>query len=343
MNNMPKVMPVILLASMLVMAGCSPTSAPQPVDGEEGATYQLEIDLLGEEHRFLVDSQGVLKSKVEISSADGGISLSVDEGTVLLSQDGEPLPIIDVTVDPSPPLSPEGAYIVGTAYNLEPQGATFTPQLLLTLSYDPEELPEGVREDDLYVAYHNGAEWHKLPYKRVDTNLHSVTTQVYHFTTFAILVSRELAPSGAPTPSQGTQVGDLAPDFQLLNLDQEPVSLNNLRGKPVVLNFWATWCGPCVSEMPYLQEIYEEYSSQGLVLLAVNKAESQSRVEEFQQRHNLSFPILLDSGGEIAQKYHIRGIPTTFFIDGDGIIQERKIGAFVSKAEIEEKLTRIMP
>ena len=199
MNKMLKVMPVILLASMLVMAGCSPTSAPQPVDGEEEATYQLEIDLLGEEYRFLVDSQGVLKSKVEISSADGGISLSVDEGTVLLSQDGRPLPIIDVTIDPSPPLPPESAYIVGTAYNLGPQGAIFTPQLLLTLSYDPEELPEGVREDDLYVAYHSGAEWHKLPYKRVDTNLHSVTTQVYHFTTFAILAPKELAPSSTPT------------------------------------------------------------------------------------------------------------------------------------------------
>lgn len=340
---MPKAMLAILLASMLVMAGCSSTPAAQPVNGGEGTTYQLTVDLLGEEHQFLVDSQGVLKSKVEISSADGVISLSVDESTVLLDQDGEPLRIIDVTIDSNSSLSPEGAYIVGTAYDLRPQGATFTPQLWLTLSYNPEELPDGVREKDLYIAYHSGTEWHKLPYKRVDTNIHSVTTQIYHFTVFAILAPKELAPSSPPTPPQGTQVGDLAPDFQLLTLDQEPVSLGDLRGNPVVLNFWASWCPPCVSEMPFLQEIHEEYSEEGLMLLAINVRESQSKVEEFVQSKNLSFPVLLDTEGEVSQQYSIRYLPTTFFIDGDGIIQEKKIGPFISKAEIERELGKITP
>lgn len=343
MNKMPKAMLAILLASMLVMAGCSSTPAAQPVNGGEGTTYQLTVDLLGEEHQFLVDSQGVLKSKVEISSADGVISLSVDESTVLLDQDGEPLRIIDVTIDPSPPIPPEGAYIVGTAYDLKPQGATFTPQLWLTLSYNPEELPDGVSENDLYIAYHSGTEWHKLPYKRVDTNIHLVTTQIYHFTVFAILAPKELAPSSPPTPPQGTQVGDLAPDFQLLTLDQEPVSLGDLRGNPVVLNFWASWCPPCVSEMPFLQEIHEEYSEEGLMLLAINVRESQSKVEEFVQSKNLSFPVLLDTEGEVSQQYSIRYLPTTFFIDGDGIIQEKKIGPFISKAEIERELGKITP
>lgn len=343
MNKMPKAMLAILLASMLVMAGCSSTPAAQPVNGGEGTTYQLTVDLLGEEHQFLVDSQGVLKSKVEISSADGVISLSVDESTVLLDQDGEPLRIIDVSIDSSSSLSPEGAYIVGTAYDLRPQGATFTPQLWLTLSYNPEELPDGVSENDLYIAYHSGTEWHKLPYKRVDTNIHSVTTQIYHFTVFAILAPKELAPSSPPIPPQGTQVGDLAPDFQLLTLDQEPLSLGSLRGNPVVLNFWASWCSPCVLEMPLLEEVYQEYSDRGLVVLAVNVRESSSRVEEFVQSRELSFPVVLDAGGVVTQQYSIRYYPTTFFIDEDGIIQEKKRGAFFSKAEIEEKLTRIMP
>lgn len=343
MNKMPKAMLAILLASMLVMAGCSSTPAAQPVNGGEGTTYQLTVDLLGEEHQFLVDSQGVLKSKVEISSADGVISLSVDESTVLLDQDGEPLRIIDVTIDPSPPIPPEGAYIVGTAYDLRPQGATFTPRLWLTLSYNPEELPDGVSENDLYIAYHSGTEWHKLPYKRVDTNIHSVTTQIYHFTVFAILTPKELAPSSPPTPPQGTQVGDLAPDFQLLTLDQEPVSLGDLRGNPVVLNFWASWCGPCVYEMPFLQEIHEEYSEEGLMLLAVNVGESSSRVEEFVQSKGLSLPVLLDTRRVVSQQYSIRYYPTTFFIDEDGIIQEKKIGAFASKAEIEKELGKITP
>jgi len=248
-----------------------------------------------------------------------------------------------VTIDPSPPIPPEGAYIVGTAYDLRPQGATFTPRLWLTLSYNPEELPDGVSENDLYIAYHSGTEWHKLPYKRVDTNIHSVTTQIYHFTVFAILAPEELAPSSPPTPPQGTQVGDLAPDFQLLTLDQEPVSLGDLRGNPVVLNFWASWCGPCVLEMPLLEEVYQEYSDRGLIVLAVNVRESPSRVEEFWQSKELSFPMVLDTEGEVSQQYNVRYYPITFFIDKDGIIREKKPGAFLSKAEMEKKLTKIMP
>ena len=342
-NKMPKAILVILLASMLVMVGCPSTPAAQPANGEEGTTYQLTVDLLGEEHQFLVDSQGVLKSNVEISSADGMISLSVDESTVLLEQDGKPLQLIEVAINPNPPIPPEGAYIVGTAYDLKPRGATFTSQFRLTLRYDPEELPDGVRENVLYIAYHSGNEWHKFRYKRVDTNVHSVTTQIYHFTVFAIIAPKELAPSSPPTPSQGTQAGDLAPDFQLLTLDQEPVSLGSLQGNPVVLNFWASWCGPCVLEMPVLEEVYQEYSDQGLIVLAVNVRESPSRVEEFVQSKELSFPVVLDTGGEVSQQYSIRYYPTTFFIDGDGIIQEKKIGPFVSMAEIEKKLTKIIP
>lgn len=339
MNKMLKVALVMLSASVLVIAGCSPGSAPQAVDG--GATYPLAVNLSGEESEFLVDSQGVLKSKIEISSADGGISLSIDEGTVLLSQAGEPLGTIDVVIAPSSPLA-QDAYIIGTAYDLGPQGATFTPQLWLTLSYDPEELPEGVRENDLYIAYYDGAEWQRLPYKRVDTNAHSVTTQIYHFTIFAILAAKEPAPPSASAASEGTEVGDLAPDFQLLGLDQQPVSLGDLRGKPVMLNFWATWCYPCVSEMSYLQEIYEGYSGEGLVLLTIDLGESSSQVEEFMQKHNLSLPVLIDSGA-VADRYGILWLPTTFFIDGEGIIKGWKIGAFLSKAELEEQLSKIMP
>ena len=152
-----------------------------------------------------------------------------------------------------------------------------------------------------------------------------------------------LAPSSIPSPDVGTRVGNLAPDFQLLDLDQEPVSLSGLRGKPVVLNFWATWCPPCVDEMPYLQEIYDEYSSEGLMLLAIDVGESQSQVEEFLQRNNLSLPVLLDTEGVVVHQYTVITIPTTYFIDGDGIIQSKRIGAFMRKGEIEKELGKIMP
>jgi len=148
----------------------------------------------------------------------------------------------------------------------------------------------------------------------------------------------------SPTaPVEGAQVGNLAPDFQLQNLNGQAVSLNNLRGKSVLINFWATWCPPCRGEMPYIQEIYEEWSDKELVLLAINIGESSSKAREFMQNHNLSFTVLLDTKQAIAQKYNITGIPTTFFIDKDGIIQGKVIGAFQNKTQIEDGLTKIMP
>jgi len=337
MNKMLKAMLAIVSTVVLVMAGCSPASIPEAEDGEEQSAYLLEANLLGEEAEFSVDGGGAIESKVELSSADGGISLSVDEGTVLLDQDGEPLRFIEVTVESDLPVLPQDAHIIGEAYNLEPQGAAFDPYLSLTLSYDPEELPEGVSEDDLYIAYHDGAEWHESPYKRLDTAVHSVTTQVYSFTVFAVLGPKEGA------PKVGIHVGNLAPDFQLPNLDRESVSLYGLRGEPVMLNFWTTWCAPCRIEMPYLQGIHEEYSEQGLILLAINIGESSSAVEDFLQSRGYSFPVLLDTSGVVAQQYGALNIPTTYFIDEDGVIQSKRIGPFSGKGEIESELAKIMP
>jgi len=149
------------------------------------------------------------------------------------------------------------------------------------------------------------------------------------------------APAGGT--QVGNQVGNLAPDFQLQNLDGQTVSLGNLRGKPVLINFWATWCSPCVFEMPYIQEIYEEWSDEGLVVLAINIGGTSSQVKEFLQSHNLSFTVLLDTKQDVARRYNIQYIPTTFFIDKEGIIQAVKVGAFPNKEAIEGELNKIMP
>ncbi len=141
----------------------------------------------------------------------------------------------------------------------------------------------------------------------------------------------------------GAQVGEPAPDFKLENLDGQSVSLSDLRGKPVLLNFWTTWCDPCRAEMPYLQQVYEEWSGKGLVVLAINIGESPSEVKRFLQTYNLSLPVLLDTKEATARKYNITGIPTSFFIDKDGIIQVKIIGAFPSKTVIERNLNKIMP
>jgi peroxiredoxin len=157
-----------------------------------------------------------------------------------------------------------------------------------------------------------------------------------------LILGLSITGCAAESESAEAKVGQPAPNFQLKNLDGESVSLKDLKGKPVLLNFWSTRCNPCVREMPFLQEIYDEWSSKGLILLAINIGDGPSAIKGFLQDHNLALPVLLDIEGTLAQRYNIIGIPTTFFIDTDGVIQEKIIGAFPNKAEIEKRLPKIV-
>ncbi len=141
-------------------------------------------------------------------------------------------------------------------------------------------------------------------------------------------------------PSPGTQESSQAPDFRLPGLDGEEVSLSDFRGRPVLLNFWATWCGPCRIEMPFLQEVFEDekWIDQGLVVLAVNLGESPGAVSQFVDDYGLSFPVVLDVNLEAAGHYNIRAIPATYFIDKNGIMIDRQIGTFASKEDIDWRL-----
>jgi len=145
------------------------------------------------------------------------------------------------------------------------------------------------------------------------------------------------------TSEYGPEIGKLAPDFTLTSLDGQEVSLSGLRGRPVLLNFWASWCGPCLMEMPFLQEIYPKWAGGGLVVLAVNLQEDPAKVKEFLANAGLTLPVLLSPDNEVPLAYNIRGIPATFFIDTDGVIRDVKIGAFLGAGEIESKLAKIMP
>lgn len=139
------------------------------------------------------------------------------------------------------------------------------------------------------------------------------------------------------------EVDKPAPDFQLPDLAGEEVSLSDFMGKPVLLNFWAGWCRPCEEEMPYLQQVYEEWSDQGLVVLTVNLGDSPSQVNRFMQSNQLSLPVLLDIKQSLTQEYNVGNIPTTFFIDKNGIIRAKIIGSFQSKEAIETKINQIIP
>ena len=143
-------------------------------------------------------------------------------------------------------------------------------------------------------------------------------------------------------PAPPLEIGSLAPDFQLQDLDGNTVSLSDLRGSPVMLNFWATWCGPCREEMPYLQQIYDEWQDQGLVILTINLRESQTTVRQFMEDLGLTFPALLDTNGAVTERYNVIAIPTTFFINKYGIIQVIKVGSFSSKQHIEDYFSSIL-
>jgi cytochrome c biogenesis protein CcmG, thiol:disulfide interchange protein DsbE len=125
------------------------------------------------------------------------------------------------------------------------------------------------------------------------------------------------------------KVGALAPDFELERISGELLRLEELRGQPVVVNFWATWCIPCEIEMPLLQDRYEKHPE--LHVLAVNFAEPASEVQVFVDKHGLTFDILLDPRAIVQTAYRVRGYPTTYFIDAEGVVQAVHIGILLDK------------
>lgn len=148
--------------------------------------------------------------------------------------------------------------------------------------------------------------------------------------------------STSTEPKIGNQVGNKAINFKLIDLSGNTVSLDEFRGKPVILNFWATWCGPCRIEMPYLQQIYDDWKDKGLILLEIDIQQSAATVQQYLDDSNLNLPTLLDITGKTAVDYGITAIPTTYFIDRDGIIRQVVRGTFPNKASIESQLSRII-
>jgi peroxiredoxin len=126
------------------------------------------------------------------------------------------------------------------------------------------------------------------------------------------------------------QAGMEAPDFQMTTIYGKTQHLSDLRSQPVLLNFWATWCGPCVVEVPILQSYADKYA-QELVIVGVNADEPRSDVLDFTEDHALTFPIVLDPDSSIQDLYRIRAFPTSYFIDAQGIIQAVHIGSLTSE------------
>jgi cytochrome c biogenesis protein CcmG/thiol:disulfide interchange protein DsbE len=120
-----------------------------------------------------------------------------------------------------------------------------------------------------------------------------------------------------------------APAFSLDRLDRDgTLSLASLRGKPLVVNFWASWCGPCKDEAPVLQQTYERYRAQGLVVLGVDVKDFREDARRFMRRYGITYPVVYDGKGSTIGRWGIQGYPETFFVDRTGkLVGERIAGA----------------
>lgn len=134
----------------------------------------------------------------------------------------------------------------------------------------------------------------------------------------------------------GPRVGQVAPDFTLQTLDQQNVELSAYHGKPVLINFWATWCVPCQTEMPAIDAVARAHP--GLVVLAVDSMEGSVLVQRFQDQHPYSFRPLLDPTGEVVARYRVEGLPTSFFIAPNGTIRAINVGP-MTQGTIEKDLS----
>ncbi|WP_156291974.1 TlpA disulfide reductase family protein [Oceanobacillus salinisoli] len=152
---------------------------------------------------------------------------------------------------------------------------------------------------------------------------------------FAVLLTGHLMAEEKEEENVGLEIGNVAPDFELETLEGDKVKLSDLRGKPVMLNFWATWCPPCRVEMPDMQKFHEENE---VAVLAVNLFDTEmnkENVRKFVDEFGLTFQIGMDGDGEVAAKYRINPIPTTYMIDSEGVIQHIAFGAMEYETMVE--------
>lgn len=129
-------------------------------------------------------------------------------------------------------------------------------------------------------------------------------------------------------------IGEEAPDFEVTNTHGNKVALSDYKGKVVVLNFWASWCEPCVKEMPLINEVYQSNRSD-VAALFVNAGESKGTVNEFLTAHQFEFPVMIDVTGKVSGLYGIVGLPVTFIMDKNGNLHQSIVGEITSREQLQ--------
>ena len=145
------------------------------------------------------------------------------------------------------------------------------------------------------------------------------------------------AKASGPAP----RVGKPAPEFRVVGLDGTVIELSALRGHPVWINFWATWCPPCRAESPEIEAAYEQYREQGLVVVAIDVGEDAATVRDYVQRAGLTYPVGGDPATDVAATYRVTGLPTHVFVDADGIVRDIRMGR-LGKETIQQELSKVL-
>jgi peroxiredoxin len=153
-----------------------------------------------------------------------------------------------------------------------------------------------------------------------------------------VALEAERNPSGR---APAAEIGRTAPDFRLARLDGGDLRLSDLRGKVVILNFWASWCAPCRQEMPEFVRLYRENQVKGLEIVAVDLQEAESQVQGFVDEFGMRFPVVFDRSGEVARTYRVRQLPVTLIVDRDGAIRATKYGP-VSPDFLATELAKVL-
>jgi peroxiredoxin len=142
---------------------------------------------------------------------------------------------------------------------------------------------------------------------------------------------------GSRVPAVGMPVED----FQLADLDGNMQRLSQYRGKIVLLNFWATWCKPCTTEMPAMQASFDKFRDKGFVVLAINELEDEAKVREHIKQYGHTFPVLMDRDNKVANQFGVFGLPVSVFIDQQGRVQEYIKGGLLTEQMINDTVAKI--
>ncbi len=131
-------------------------------------------------------------------------------------------------------------------------------------------------------------------------------------------------------------IGKPAPDFEVIGLNGEKLSLEKYRGQVVLLDFWATWCAPCIAEMPHVKKTYQKYKDQDFEIISISLDQAVQPLEEYIKKEGLAWPQFLDDGRKISKLYNVSAIPSTFLINGDGVVRKTNLRGSALETAVAE-------